>query len=282
MKLSLKFCISIFSFVVLFSPVSLFALDENLLYLRLAGEDGIDKVLVSHFFQGEQYQVDTAIIAKNLKQVEYKATYDRFLEAKSVQKAQGFLDENRNWMREQEKKYGVEAGIVTAIFLIESDLGRFPGRYHLLKVFSSLASCNQEEHLQKVYRGLLPKYPKLDYQWLQRRAQKKSAWGYGQLVALLRLADRLDVDQVKGSWAGAFGICQFIPSSCLSYAVDGNGDGLIDLYDFQDAAASVANYLKVHGWRDGLDHKAREKVVWSYNHSSLYCQTVVGLAERLH
>ena len=98
----------------------------------------------------------------------------------------------------------------------------------------------------------------------------------------MKLSDRLDIAQVKGSWAGAFGICQFIPSSCLNYAVDGNGDGLIDLYDFRDAAASVSNYLKVHGWRTGLDRKAQEKVVWSYNHSTLYCQTVVELARRLH
>ena len=226
-------------------------------------------------------RVDTAIIAKNLKQVEYKATYDRFLEVKTVQKGRRFLQENLEWMRVQEKKYGVRAELVTAIFLIESDLGRYPGRYHLLQVFTSLASCNQERYLRKVYKDLLRKYPELDYQWLQRRARKKSAWGFEQLVALLQLADRLDVEQVKGSWAGAFGICQFIPSSCLSYAVDGSGDGLIDLYDFKDAAASVANYLKAHGWRSGLDRKAQEKVVWSYNHSGLYCQTVVELARRL-
>ena len=281
MKINLKFFVSVLSLAILCWPASLLALDNGSLYLRLTAEDGLDKALVSRFLEAEQSRVDTAIIAKNLKQVEYKATYDRFLQPKSVKKARRFLDENRSWMRVQEKKYGVEAELVTAIFLIESDLGRYPGRYHLLKVFSSLASCNQEEHLQKVYSELLPKYPELDYQWLQRRARKKSAWGYEQLVALLRLADRLDIDQVKGSWAGAFGICQFIPSSCLSYAVDGNGDGFIDLYDFQDAAASVANYLKVHGWRAGLDRQAREKIVWSYNHSTLYCQTVVELAQRL-
>ncbi len=281
MKLRLNFFILLLNLAILFVPVTLLALDEGSLFSRLVAEDGLDKALVSHYLKGERAHVDTAIIAKNLKQVEYKATYDRFLGAKSVQKGRLFLQENQSWMRVQEKKYRVKPELVTAIFLIESDLGRYPGRYHLLQVFASLASCNQEEYLQKVYKELLPKYPELDYQWLQRRARKKSVWGYVQLVALMRLSERFDVNQVKGSWAGAFGICQFIPSSCLNYAVDGNGDGLIDLYDFKDAAASVANYLKVHGWQAGLDRKAQEKVVWSYNHSTLYCQTVVELARRL-
>ncbi|MEA3348221.1 MAG: lytic murein transglycosylase [Pseudomonadota bacterium] len=280
MRCCLKIFVALLSLTLLLWPGSLPAHEKSSLYLRLAAEEGLDEALV-RWFQDDQIPVKTTIIAKNLKQVECKATYDRFLGPSSVRKARQFLKQNRSWMKVQEAKYGVEAELVTAIFLIESDLGRYPGRYKLLQVFVSLASCNQEEYLRKVYDELRPQYPELDYQWLKRRAQKKSAWGYEQLVALLRLTDRVEVDQVKGSWAGAFGICQFIPSSCLKYAVDGSGDGRIDLYDFQDAAASVANYLTVHGWHLGLDRQAREEVVWSYNHSRLYCRTVVELAHRL-
>ena len=262
-------------------PVS--AADKLNLCQRLAAEKGVDRALVMRYCSGKEsgFNVDTKIIGKNLKQVEYKATYDRFLAPVSVRKAQVFLDENRDWLQDVEKKFKVEADIITAIFLIESDFGHYPGRYSLLKVFSSLASCDQEEYLREAFKELKVSYPDLDYKWLKKRARKKAAWGYTQLVALLQLADRLDVETVKGSWAGAFGICQFIPSSCLSYAVDGSGDGQIDLYDFQDAAASVANYLKAHGWQLGLTVKQQEKVVWSYNHSQLYCQTVVALAGRL-
>ena len=281
MKVSVKFFIFCVSLFFLFCPSTDPAFAKGSLAQRLALEEGLDEVLVAQFFQADQFKVSTTIIAKNLKQVEYKATYDRFLESASVLKAQKFLDKNRHWLKVVEGVHGVEAELITAIFLVESDLGRYPGRYSLFTVFTSLASCDQEKYLLKVHQELLSKYPKLDYQWLKRRARKKSKWGYEQLVALLRLADRLDVSQVKGSWAGAFGICQFIPSSCLSYAIDGNGDRRIDLYDFHDAASSVANYLKVHGWHSGLDRKGQEKVVWSYNHSQLYCQTVVELAHRL-
>ena len=281
MKCCLKIFVFLLSLTLLLWPGSILALEESNLYLRLAAEEGLDGVLLSRFQQNDQFKVNTAIIAKNLKQVESKATYDRFLEPFSVQKAQRFLMKNRSWMKPLAVKSGVEAELVTAIFLIESDLGRYPGRYKLLQVFASLASCDEEKCLKKVYKKLRSQYPKLEYQWLKCRAQKKSAWGYEQLVALLRLTDRVDVGRVKGSWAGAFGICQFIPSSCLKYAVDGNNDGRVDLYNFQDAAASVANYLTAHGWKTGLSCKAQEEVIWSYNHSLLYCSTVVELAHRL-
>ena len=251
------------------------------IFQRLAQEPGVDRKVVARLRRSGSFKVDTGIVAKNLKQSEYKAAYERFLAPASVKKATAFLRENRTWLDEVTSGYGVGPEVVVAIFLVESDLGRYPGRYPLLKVFSSLALCDRKEYVDQVYRKLKPAYPKLDYAWLQRRARKKAAWGYRQLVALVKLADRLEVEKVRGSWAGAFGICQFIPTSCLTYAVDGSGDGRIDLYDFEDAAASVANYLKINGWRPGLDRKAREKVVWSYNHSKLYCATVVELTRRL-
>jgi membrane-bound lytic murein transglycosylase B len=251
------------------------------IFQRLAKEPGIDRQLVSRLRKSESFNVDTGIVAKNLKQSEYKAAYERFLAPPAVKRAQAFLRDNRMWLARTGSRYGVEPEVIVAIFLVESDLGRYPGRYPLLKVFSLLALCDRKEYVDRVYKKLKPDYPKLDYAWLQRRARKKAAWGYRQLVALLKLADRLEVEKVKGSWAGAFGICQFIPTSCLSYAVDGSGDGRIDLYDFADAAASVANYLKINGWRPGLDRRAREKVVWTYNHSKPYCETIVELTRRL-
>ena len=283
MKNFFRWSLLLLLLLLLFSSGPVAAADKLPLCQRLAAEKGVDRALVTRYCPDKESgsQVDTKIIGKNLKQVEYKATYDRFLAPASVRKAQAFLDKNRDWLQLVEKKFQVEAEVITAIFLVESDLGRYPGRYSLLKVFTSLASCDQEEYLREVFKELKVDYPDLDYKWLKKRARKKAAWGYTQLVALLQLADRLDVETVKGSWAGAFGICQFIPSSCLSYAVDGSGDGRIDLYDFKDAAASVANYLKAHGWQSGLTVKQQEKVVWSYNHSQLYCQTVVALAGRL-
>ena len=247
---------------------------------RLAAEPDLDRTLVEKFCH-QAPPVNLEIVGKNLKQVEYKAVYDRFLEPAVVSRGRDFLEQHQGWLGENEARYGVGSEVVTAIFLVESDLGRYPGRYRLLEVFTSLASCEEDECLRAVYKQLKPRFPELDYQWLERRARKKAAWAYEQLVALLRLHDRLEIDEVKGSWAGAFGICQFIPASCLDHAADGDGDGRIDLYNFQDAAASVARYLSRHGWRPELDDEARLKVIWSYNHSKLYCSTVLDLSKRI-
>lgn len=62
---------------------------------------------------------------------------------------------------------------------------------------------------------------------------------------------------------GAFGLCQFLPSSYLSFAIDGNGDGVVDLFNVEDVIFSVANYLKKHGWSDSFYHKV--SALYAYN-----------------
>jgi len=267
-------------FAVLVTPGQTRATGRSL-YQRLTAESGLDRKLLERLQRQGRFGCDPVIVAKNLKQSEYKAVYEHFLKPPALRKAAAFLERNRTWLSRIEKEYGVEAEVLTAIFLVESDFGRYPGRYRLVEVYSSLARCRQPETLKQVYRELKKKYPDLDYRWLQRRARKKSQWGYQQLVALLSLNDRLEVEKVKGSWAGAFGICQFLPSSCRDFAVDGDGNGKVDLYVFEDAAASVANYLQRNGWRPGLSVKGQEKVIWSYNHSRPYCETIVGVARQL-
>ena len=77
----------------------------------------------------------------------------------------------------------------------------------------------------------------------------------GELDALVRLVGEQGIprEQLKGSWAGAFGQAQFLPSSFLAYAKDGDGDGKIDLWGSNsDVFASIANYLAGNGWKAGL------------------------------
>jgi membrane-bound lytic murein transglycosylase B len=67
----------------------------------------------------------------------------------------------------------------------------------------------------------------------------------------------------------------------LNHAVDGNGDGRISLYDADDATASCANYLAHYGWRQGISHEQKRAVIWRYNRSDSYIDTVLALADRL-
>jgi len=94
---------------------------------------------------------------------------------------------------------------------------------------------------------------------------------------VLSKAGGFDPLSIKGSWAGAFGLCQFVPSSYLHYAVDGNGDGRVDLFNVVDALASVANYLKRSGWEKENQEK-KKKAIYAYNHCDNYVKAVLAYA----
>jgi membrane-bound lytic murein transglycosylase B len=116
---------------------------------------------------------------------------------------------------------------------------------------------------------------------LSKRA-KRVQMANRELVVLVKMCKRRGIDlfALKGSWAGAFGIPQFMPSSYVIFAVDDNGDGKIDLYDYPDTFASVANYLHRAGWETGNEKKMR-RAVYRYNHEIAYVNAVFAYAERI-
>lgn len=120
-------------------------------------------------------------------------------------------------------EYGVPPEIIVAIIGIESRYGRQGGRYRVLDALLTLTL----------------RYP------------ERSEFFRNQLAEFLLLARELNASplSIKGSYAGAMGIPQFIPSSYRSYAVDFDGDNKRDLNDVEDAIGSVANFLKQHGWK---------------------------------
>lgn len=122
-------------------------------------------------------------------------------------------------------RYGVDAATVVAVWGVESDYGRVFGKRPLLQSLATL-SC----------------------------AGRRQPFFRSELIALLKLLDagELEADGLTGSWAGAFGHTQFMPSTYARIAVDGDGDGRRDLVgSIPDALASTANYLLKAGWRIG-------------------------------
>jgi membrane-bound lytic murein transglycosylase B len=121
--------------------------------------------------------------------------------------------------------YGVPTEVLTAIWGMETSYGQVLGSFNLFEALATLA-----------YDG------------------PRAAFGRRQLIAALRIAQTEDRDpaSMTGSWAGAFGLTQFIPTTFLERAVDGDGDGKRDLWNSPaDALASTANYLRLSGWRTG-------------------------------
>ena len=93
--------------------------------------------------------------------------------------------------------------------------------------------------------------------------------------------EEMDPASIPGSYAGAMGIPQFMPSNIRTLAKDGNNDGRIDLFNHADAISSVANYLKHYGWRPGIDDKKAYKVLLRYNYSKYYANTIIKISKLL-
>ena len=132
---------------------------------------------------------------------------------------------------------------------------------------------------QKVSKSHKVKRDRYD-KWVKR----KTKWAYAELTAFLKYSYRENIDpvEVRGSYAGAMGIAQFMPSSIMAYAKDGNTDGRVDLFTHADAIASVANYLKAHRWGRAKDAEGKKKVLLHYNRSTHYVDTVYNLAQKLN
>ena len=106
---------------------------------------------------------------------------------------------------------------------------------------------------------------------------------YPELRTLLDLGlkKKFNLLKLRGSTAGAFGLPQFLPSSYVRFGYDGNGDGKVDLFNVADAIHSASNFLKGSGWSDDLPEAEKRKVIWKYNHSDAYIDTVLGIAAKL-
>lgn len=174
--------------------------------------------------------LDTKVIELDQKQPENKLTLDEYLEktvtARRIRTGRAMLHEHAAVLKRIAAKYHVQPEYILALWGIESDYGFHKGNFSVLQSLATLA-----------YEG--------------RRADFFS----NELLAALRVLQQEDIapDQLTGSWAGAMGDCQFIPSTYLQYAADGDNDGHRDIWNNPaDIFASTANYLHALGWSDRI------------------------------
>jgi membrane-bound lytic murein transglycosylase B len=178
------------------------------------------------------------VIELDQRQPEHKMTFAEYL-AKTV--TQQRLDDARrhlvdNWrlLLQVRQRFNVQPGFVVALWGVESDFGRTMGNYSVPAALATLA-----------YEG------------------RRGSLFRAELIAALKILDQghIRADSMVGSWAGAMGQCQFMPSTFLSYAVDFDGDGRRDIWnDRNDVLGSIANYVSRLGWR-GNESWGREVVV---------------------
>lgn len=181
---------------------------------------------------------DDSVIALDRKQPEGQITLEKYLKntisARRVRIGRAMLREHAAVLSDISKRYGVQPKYIVALWGIESDYGNYQGNFSVVQSLATLA-----------FEG--------------RRADFFAA----ELMSALRIMEKEGIprDELTGSWAGAMGNCQFIPSTYLRYALDASGDGKRDIWHNEaDTFASIANYLSSLGW-DGRVNTMEPEVV---------------------
>lgn len=209
----------------------------------------------------------------------------------SAEACAAFIEKYRSIIEEAEKRYGVDKETIAALMRCETRHGAVTGDYHVFSVYASMALMDEKPFISKSIdrakeelsnRKANDSETASRLQWIRKRAETRSKWAYKELTNLLKInkSGHADALSIYGSWAGAFGWSQFLPSSYLSRAVDGNGDSKIDLFNPSDAIHSVANYLSKAGYKSS-DRGSQRKALFNYNNSTAYVESIMALADRL-
>ncbi|WP_414842961.1 lytic murein transglycosylase [Halomonas sp. SSL-5] len=196
-------------------------------FRREARGEGISPATLARALDGVRYR--PRVIELDRSQPEFVRPIWQYLDsavsAQRVTTGRARLAEHRDTARRMEQRYGVPAEVIVAIWGIESNYGGNFGDFSTLEALATLA-----------YDG------------------RRRDFARGELLAALRIIEAGDIapERMLGSWAGAMGHTQFIPSSFEAYAKDGDGDGRRDIWgSIPDVMASTAHYLARAGWREG-------------------------------
>lgn len=199
-----------------------------------------------------------------------------------------FLEENMKSFEIAQATFGVDPETIAALLWIETRHGNIQGRFHVPSVYASLVVSTTQRsrsYLMKEAKRLRAPASEPSNDELQKkireRTSRKSLWAIEQLRALEKIYNdgSKDVAQLTGSFAGAFGIPQFIPSSYRQWAFTDREGEFPNLKDTHDAILSVANYLKKNGWDADLESK--RKALYSYNNSRDYVEAILELGKNL-
>jgi membrane-bound lytic murein transglycosylase B len=226
-------------------------------YAKKAAKHGLPQKFVLSML--EDVTVDETVIEKDRNQVilDKKRDYNDFIkrwmrtEPSRIEQGRIALQENLELLQRVEKKYGVEKEVIVSLWGVETFYGQITGDYDLVRSLATLA-----------YDGRRRKFFEI------------------QLNASLRLIKQGHVkrEDLKGSWAGATGQCQFMPSNIPAYARDFDGDGKKDIWNNKaDLFASIAYFLKKVGWQKGksigslaLNNKGKELNKTKYRTKNTY------------
>lgn len=244
--------------------------------------DGFDAQRIKQIYQHEEVFFEVQGVASYFQHNEATLNYDQFTNAGYIRDAQAYLQTHADALKRAEQKFGVDPRAITAIILVETKFGRYLGKRSILNTLSTMSALSEARPREYLWEQLPTerRFTRLEY---DRKADAKADWAYKELKAFLTYADLHGIDppSVVGSYAGALGIAQFMPSNILAYGQDGNGDGRINLFEDADAIFSIASYLQNYGWKPGIGREQAGKVIYHYNHSKYYVEAVLKIMDLL-
>ena len=223
-----KIKLFIVSILIILNSSTLIADDFNnwkIKFKKRAINEGISKSTVNNLIDNSKFLPD--VIKYDRYQPEFyedtKTYISKRTSSKKVKLGKIILNKENNIINKVSSEYKVDKNLLLALMGIETNFGNYLGK---MDIVSSLATLSYD--------------------------QRRSEFFTKELITLLKLVDAkiIDPSTLFGSWAGAFGNFQFMPSTIKNHAIDYNKDGSIDLKNIEDSFASAANYLSNLGWND--------------------------------
>ena len=208
-------------------------------------ERGISEDTIEEVYEQSYYHPKPEVVKIDRNQTEFVLTFtdyvNRVVNKKKVENAQVKYKELLPLFQDLEAKYNVPFNYLVAFWGMETNFGQIFGNY---QVVDALTTLSYDTRRPKFFRE--------------------------ELYQALKIIDTWDIDYTKmeGSWAGAMGHFQFMPSTFNAYAIDYNGDGKIDIWhSFEDAVASAANYLQQAGWKKGEPWGMEVSLPWNFDYA---------------
>ena len=258
------------------NPQELSSLTERLI------NDGFSRDYIETTFGNPKVSFSLKGVSLFFVHSESSLNYDQFVSDKSIANAFEYMKTHKEELQRAEDIYGVDKTVITAIILVETRLGTYLGNRPVINTLSTMAALAEQKNKEALWDSLSGS-KRFTRKKFDKKVLNKSQWAYNELKSLLQFAQREQINpvSVKGSYAGAMGISQFMPSNALTLAKDGNGDGSVDLFDHADAIHSIANYLKKYGWNPNVNRQKAHKILYKYNHSNYYVDTLLKISDKL-
>ena len=245
-------------------------------------EQGLDDGELKRVYQDERMPI-FGFIPFKLRPRETSGMYQGFSGPGPLKRASAFYNDEEATLRAASEHFAVDPFVICALLLIESGYGANTGSELVINRLSRLAGLSDPRNVKINFEKLKQEEHSVTQEAVAARAAYLEETFLPEVVAVFQINQQVGIDpfSLRGSSAGAFGIPQFLPNTYLRFAVDADGDGMASLYSIPDAIWSVAHFLSANGWRDDLSTNDKRNVIWQYNRSDPYIDSVLGLARKL-